>query len=105
MVPELTAETEFRLKAHELEIRQAATVRPDALTAPMVALLWQTAAQESIIRKATRRIAELEAREAVTNPRASRKQWEAVAREFKTMPWWMLLVVAPLALLGRKRRQ
>ncbi len=87
MVPELTAETEFRLKAHELEIREAVGVRPEALADLTVALSWQAAAQDSIIRKATRRIAELEAREAVAGRRTD-ADWRKVAQELAPRPWW-----------------
>jgi hypothetical protein len=87
MVPELTSETEFRLRAHELEIRQAVDTRPAALADLTVALSWQAAAQESIIRKATRRIAELEAREAV-GQRETGADWIKVARELAPRPWW-----------------
>jgi hypothetical protein len=88
MVPELTAETEFRLKAHEMEIRKALDSTPVAVADLTVALAWQSAVQESIIRKATHRIAELEAREAI-GQKPSEVDWLKVAREMKPRPWWV----------------
>lgn len=87
MVPELTSETEFRLRAHELEIRQAVEARPAALADLAVALSWQAAAQESIIRKATHHIAALEAREAA-GERETGADWLKVAKELAPRPWW-----------------
>lgn len=91
MVPELSSETEFRLRAHELEIKEAVHARPGALADLAIALSRHSAVQESIIRKATHRIAELEAREAV-GQRDTATDWREVAddiqRELAPRPWW-----------------
>lgn len=74
MVPELTPETEFRLKAAALEITEAMRHTPQVVGALAVQLAHQAALQESIIRKATARICELEAQAAAAG-RSDRPEW------------------------------
>jgi hypothetical protein len=81
MVPELTAEAEFHLQARaRLEVREALNSRPQAVEDLTISLAVQNAMMESIIRKATKRIAELEAREAVRQGEAT--DWHKVARRW-----------------------
>ena len=84
MVPELTAEADFRLKAQEMELTRVVEHQPEAVASIAGSLLRQTVMYESIIRKATHRIAELEMREALA--------------ERKAAPWWVVM-------LRRRRRQ
>jgi len=87
MVPDLSPETEFHLQARaRMEVREALNSRPQAVEDLTISLAVQNAMMESIIRKATRRIAELEAREAVRDGEAT--DWHKVARELAPRPWW-----------------
>ena len=87
MVPELTPEAEFHLQARaRMEVREALNNRPQAVEDLTISLAVQNALMESIIRKATRRIAELEAREAVRQ--GETHDWHKVARELAPRPWW-----------------
>ena len=87
MVPELSPEAEFQLQARaRLEVREALSTRPQAVEDLTISLAVQNAMMDSVIRKATRRIAELEAREAVRGGDAS--EWVKTARELAPRPWW-----------------
>jgi hypothetical protein len=87
MVPELTPEAEFQLQARaRLEVREALSTRPQAVEDLTISLAVQAAMMESVIRKATKRIAELEAREAARGSEAT--DWHKVARELAPRPWW-----------------
>jgi hypothetical protein len=69
MVPTLTPQRDLELRGHELELLRAATTAPEAVAALAASLLRQNAMLDSIVRQATHRIAELEAREAVAERR------------------------------------
>ena len=87
MVPELSPEAEFQLQARaRLEVREALNTRPQAVEDLTISLAVQNAMMDSVIRKATRRIAELEAREAVREGDA--RDWRKTARELAPRPWW-----------------
>jgi hypothetical protein len=86
MVPEITAEVDFRLRAQELEIAKAVDENPEGVANLAACLLRQSVIYEGMLRKATHRIAELEAREAVRPGEAA--DWRKVAKELAPRPWW-----------------
>ena len=87
MVPELAPEAEFHLQARaRLQVREALNSRPQDVEDLTISLAVQNAMMESVIRKATRRIAELEAREAVREGEGT--DWMKVAKELAPRPWW-----------------
>jgi len=95
MVPEFSAEEDFRLRALELELRQAIHHRPSEVTALCLGLAKQNAMQASIIRRATDRIAELELILAIATTKPPR--WPIRLRRWLSRPWrlrraWQLLV-------------
>ena len=108
MVPEITAEADFRLKAQELELLSAVRKDPEAVARLAANLVRQAHAHEIILRKATHRIAELEAREAVGQRSMAKDQdYLRMARELKPVPWWVnvLWTISPLALIRRRPRR
>lgn len=78
MVPELTVEADLQLRGREIEIAHAVSKNPEAVADLASSLLRQTVMYESIIRKATHRIAELEMREVLAERAAARPWWVRV---------------------------
>jgi hypothetical protein len=94
MVPEFSAEEDFRLRALELELQQAIHHRPSEVTALCLGLAKQNAMQANIIRRASDRIAVLEINLAIatTKPprwrlRLSRWLWWAWPQLVFLMGW------------------
>jgi hypothetical protein len=83
MVPELSLSEEAKLKANEYELAKAVHESPEAVAALTAGLIRQVAQQQAIIGKATHRIAELEAKQALQE---EPDRWLAVARELKPRP-------------------
>lgn len=71
MVPEFRDEQEFALQVLQLELRDAIAHNPEEVIALCVSLSRLTSMQDSIIRKATRRITELELGQAIAEPLAT----------------------------------
>lgn len=105
MIPELSPEADFRLRAQELEISKAVAEHPQAVADLAASLLRQSAMYETMLRKATHRIAELEAREAIgQRGKGVEAEYLRMARELKPVPWWVapLLALMPWARFGRR---
>lgn len=68
MVPEFRDEQEFALQVLQLQLRDTIVRNPEDVIALCVSLSRLTSMQDSIIRKATGRIAELEASQAIVEP-------------------------------------
>lgn len=76
MVPTLTDAEDLQLRSNEIALSESAATAPEAVGAFAASLLRQNALQERIIRQATHRIAELEAKEALADRQASRpRNW------------------------------
>lgn len=75
MVPTLTDKEDMALRVNELEVTRAVESAPEAVAALAASLMRQNVLQERIIRNATQRIAELEAREALAERPAPRRAW------------------------------
>lgn len=71
MVPEFRDEQEFALQVLQLELRDTIVRNPEDVIALCVSLSRLTSMQDSIIRKATRRITELELGQAIAEPLAT----------------------------------
>jgi hypothetical protein len=71
MVPEFRDEQEFALQVLQLELRDTIVHNPEEVIALCVSLSRLTSMQDSIIRKATRRITELELGQAIAEPLAT----------------------------------
>lgn len=68
MVPEFRDEQEFALQVLQLELRDTIAHKPEEVISLCVSLSRLTSMQDSIIRKATRRITELELGQAIAEP-------------------------------------
>jgi phage shock protein A len=86
MVPDLSLSEEAKLRANEFELAKAVHESPESLAALTAGLIRQCTQQQSIISKATARIAELEAKLAVLEPD---DEWLAVARQLQPRPRWI----------------
>lgn len=105
MIPELTAEADFRLRAQEIEITQAVQREPEAVANLAASLLRQSVIYEGMLRKATHRIAELEAREAIgQRGKKPDAEYLRMARQLRPVPWWVapLWALRPWAPFGRR---
>jgi hypothetical protein len=71
MVPEFRDEQEFALQVLQLELREQIQKNPEEMIALCLSLSRLNSMQDSIIRKATGRIAELEAGQAIADPSAT----------------------------------
>ena len=94
MVPEIEPETEFRLRLAALELEEAAIHTPQVVAAVAVQLAQANAQMESVLRKATARICELEAREAIEG-RSDRPAWineaaRQIHQQHAARPWWAI---------------
>ena len=86
MVPDLSDSQEFALRVLEFELRDEIKQNPARVIELCVSLSRVSQMQNSIINKATKRIAELEVQQAVREQRVTR-------------PWWMRW--SPMKTLGR----
>lgn len=68
MIPELTLSSELQLETHKREVRAHAKVNPLEVAELACVLMTQLRLQESICRKATHRIAELEMEDLLSSP-------------------------------------
>lgn len=93
MVPRLTHEAEFQLRASELTFQNAAQESPEALAVLASQLMRQTLMQDCIIRKATMRIAELEGREALSQ-KSDSSEWLEEAQRIRPASIWGSLALA-----------
>lgn len=71
MVPEFRDEQQFALQVLQLELRDTIAHKPEEVIALCLSLSRLNSMQDSIIRKATSRIAELEAGQAIADPMAT----------------------------------
>ncbi len=84
MVPDVAPETEFALRMDGIRLQQTVQQNPQAVVDLAVTLAHQNLQFQSIISKATARIAELEATAALQEP-----DWcRAAARQLAPRPWW-----------------
>lgn len=105
MIPELTPEADFRLRAQELEITQAVQREPEAVANLAASLLRQSVIYEVMLRKATHRIAELEAREAIgQRGKAPEAEYLRMARKLRPVPWWVAMAWELMRLRRSGRR-
>lgn len=98
MVPELRDAQQFGLRALELELRDTVRRRPDEVIRLCVALSEQCQKQESIIRKAAKRIAELETVQALAEAEPNRRRRRPYRRRHR---WWRRWVEIVRAVLRR----
>lgn len=68
MIPDLSLTSELQLEAHKRVVRNNATERPEEVADLACTLMTHLTLQESILRKATHRIAELELQELLNTP-------------------------------------
>ena len=83
MVAELSATEDLRLRQQELELHSAAEECPEAVASLAGQLLRQSMMYESILKKATRHIAALEAKQAL-------QDYEMEKAKAQQRPkWWI----------------
>lgn len=84
MVPDVAPESEFALRMDGLRLAQTVQHNPQSVVDLAINLAHQNLQFQSIVSKATARIAELEAQQAAQVP-----DWcRAAAREMAPRPWW-----------------
>lgn len=74
MVPDLSLASELQLEAHKRTVRNTAPSNPKEVADLACTLMTQLTLQESILRKATHRIAELELQELLNQPQPPETQ-------------------------------
>lgn len=82
MVPDLSLSEEASIRASEFEIARAVNEDPAGVAALCAGLVRQCSLQQNMLAKATQRICELEAQQAIAGP----DEWMATARELRPRP-------------------
>lgn len=91
MVPEVAPETEFALRLDGVRLGQVVTSQPQEVVDLAVSLAHHNLQLQSIISKATQRIAELEAQQATQTPdwcRAGPRELQPAPRWRSWWRWW-----------------
>lgn len=98
MIPELSLSSELQLESHKRIVRTEVTGNPTEVAELACSLMTQLSLQESILRKATHRIAELELQELLNAPQPPQVQEAYVVAG--RISWLMRIA---LAVEGRRK--
>lgn len=92
MIPELSLSSQLQLESNKRTVRNLVASNPNEVAELTCTLMTQLSLQESILRKATHRIAELELEELLSAPKVSETQQVYLIPE--RTGWFMRIALA-----------